>query len=63
MLGSIFKMLVAVVALTACWSPVAKAWDDHEFDVFDTVEEVGRNFYEWLEIPQDASASAVIKLR
>jgi len=50
------------LCLLAALASACRAWDEHEFDVFDTVEEVGRNFYEWLEIAPDASASEVKEL-
>ena len=41
-----------------------KAWDNDEFEIFDLVEEVNalnKNFYEFMEISNDASTSEVRK--
>lgn len=37
------------------------AWDEDELDLFDLVEEVNRNFYEFLGISSDASSADVRK--
>ena len=42
----------------------ATAWDNDEFEIFDLVEEVNtvnKNFYEYLELPNDASTSDIRK--
>ncbi len=53
---------VAVLALVAP-APVA-AFDEAELDVFDLVEEVntlGVNFYEYLEVANDATTAQIKK--
>ncbi|KAK6172092.1 hypothetical protein SNE40_018048 [Patella caerulea] len=37
------------------------AWDEGDFEVFDAVEEVNQNFYEFLGIGQDAKSSEIRK--
>jgi len=37
------------------------AWDSEEMDLFDLVEEVNRNFYEFMEISQEATGTEVRK--
>lgn len=39
----------------------ANAWDNDELEVFDVVEEVNRNFYDVLGVPQAANASEIKK--
>lgn len=38
-----------------------QAWDSQEMDLFDLVEEVNRNFYEFMEIKPDASSAEIRK--
>jgi DnaJ family protein C protein 1 len=35
------------------------AWEDGEFEMFDLVEEVGQNFYDVLEIPQESTKKEI----
>ncbi|XP_011497522.1 PREDICTED: dnaJ homolog subfamily C member 1-like [Ceratosolen solmsi marchali] len=46
--------------LCACWcTSRAVAWDNEELEVFDVVEEVNKNFYELLGVPQNANSSEI----
>ena len=38
------------ISLLLCWGSV-EAWSNDEYELFDLVEEVNKNFYELLEIP------------
>ncbi|XP_026282216.1 dnaJ homolog subfamily C member 1 [Frankliniella occidentalis] len=40
---------------------LASAWSNDEYELFDLVEEVNKNFYELLEIPKDAGATEIRK--
>lgn len=41
--------------------PFCHAWDNDELEIFDLVEEVNQNFYEYLELTQEASTSEIRK--
>ncbi|CAL4141614.1 unnamed protein product, partial [Meganyctiphanes norvegica] len=41
--------------------PAARCWESDEMDVFDVVEEVNQNFYELMEISQDAELPEIKK--
>jgi len=43
-----------VLLVTAAFISSVQSWENAEFEMFDLVEEVGQNFYEVFEIPQDA---------
>jgi len=38
-----------------------RAWDPEEMDLFDLVEEVNQNFYEFLDVPEDAPLREIKK--
>ncbi len=54
-----FLLLAGLLAMSSV--PSTYAWDEAELEIFDLVEEVGQNFYEYMEIPPDASATDVRK--
>ncbi|XP_074903857.1 dnaJ homolog subfamily C member 1 [Buteo buteo] len=53
--------LLALLALLAPLAPRARAWDSGDLELFDLVEEVPRNFYDFLGVQQDASAADIRK--
>lgn len=55
--GHVTSVLLCVLMLVQG----GQAWDSEEMDLFDLVEEVNRNFYEFMEISQDASGTEIRK--
>jgi len=56
----IFRLLVAVyVTISLHDGTSVYGWENAEFEMFDLVEEVGKNFYEVLGIPQDAGPKEI----
>jgi DnaJ family protein C protein 1 len=49
------------VLLFLCLISLSKAWDNDELEIFDLVEEVNGNFYEYLEVKPDAGTSEIKK--
>ena len=61
---NLISLSVAVILILGTIIPSSYAWDNDEFEIFDLVEEVNqvnKNFYEFLEIPNDASTSEIRK--
>ena len=61
---NLISLSVAVILILGTIIPSSNAWDNDEFEIFDLVEEVNqvnKNFYEFLEIPNDASTSEIRK--
>ena len=53
----VLRTLLAIVLFaTAC-----RAWDNDELEVYDTVDEVQKNFYEFLGLTQEATSNEVRK--
>ena len=46
------RLLMLTCIFYFCTPSVISAWDTDDLELFDTVEEVGRNFYEVLGIEQ-----------
>ena len=46
---------LVLILLTCFLISGSFAWESEEYEMFDLVEEVGQNFYEVLEVPQDVS--------
>lgn len=44
--------LLPFLALLALLAPRARAWDSGDLELFDLVEEVPRNFYDFLGVQQ-----------
>uniref|UniRef100_A0A8C3TML6 DnaJ homolog subfamily C member 1 n=1 Tax=Catharus ustulatus TaxID=91951 RepID=A0A8C3TML6_CATUS len=53
--------LLPLLALLALLAPRARAWDSGDLELFDLVEEVPRNFYDFLGVQQDASSADIRK--
>ncbi len=53
--------VVFFVVLAASGFRGVAAFDDEELDVFDIVEEVNSNFYEFMDLKPDASGSEIRK--
>ncbi|KAM9288000.1 LOW QUALITY PROTEIN: dnaJ homolog subfamily C member 1 [Cariama cristata] len=53
--------LLPLLALLALVLPRARAWDSGDLELFDLVEEVPRNFYDFLGVQQDASSADIRK--
>ncbi|KAJ1527798.1 hypothetical protein ONE63_007749 [Megalurothrips usitatus] len=49
-----------IISLALC-TGLASAWSNDEYELFDLVEEVNKNFYELLEIPNDAGSTEIRK--
>lgn len=49
--------LVAAAASLLMLAPGAAAFDNDELEIFDLVEEVNQNFYEYLELDPDGKAT------
>ena len=57
-------LFITVIVISISNLQPVKAWDNDEFEIFDLVEEVNalnKNFYEFMEISNDASTSEVRK--
>ncbi|XP_012282512.1 dnaJ homolog subfamily C member 1 [Orussus abietinus] len=52
-------LVLGVLQVFLC--SLATAWDNDQLEVFDVVEEVNRNFYDLLGVPQAANASEIRK--
>ncbi|XP_040519397.1 dnaJ homolog subfamily C member 1 [Gallus gallus] len=50
-----------LLALLALLLPRGRAWDSGDLELFDLVEEVPRNFYDFLGVQQDASSADIRK--
>jgi len=50
-----------VLLLLVCLQSGCLAWNNEEMDLFDLVEEVNRNFYEFMEITPEATTSELKK--
>jgi DnaJ family protein C protein 1 len=62
MRGNRIFLVVAAAAMAVLVFPEgARAWDEEELEIFDLVEEMNRNFYEYMEIPPDAGSSEIRK--
>ncbi|XP_034248129.1 dnaJ homolog subfamily C member 1 [Thrips palmi] len=55
------RVLVVFSILLALSCGFVSAWSNDEYELFDLVEEVNKNFYELLEIPKDAGATEIRK--
>ncbi|XP_035401114.1 dnaJ homolog subfamily C member 1 [Cygnus atratus] len=53
--------LLLPLALLALLLPRGRAWDSGDLELFDLVEEVPRNFYDFLGVQQDASSADIRK--
>ena len=56
--------LFRIITLFILSFGVVHAWDDAEMDIFDLVEEVNsinQNFYEYMELTQEATTSEIRK--
>ncbi|XP_033924109.1 dnaJ homolog subfamily C member 1 isoform X2 [Melopsittacus undulatus] len=53
--------LLPLLALLGLAAPRARAWDSGDLELFDLVEEVPRNFYDFLGVQQDASSADIRK--
>ncbi|KAM9308123.1 dnaJ homolog subfamily C member 1 [Gastrophryne carolinensis] len=52
----------ALLLLLACTQlPLAGAWDSGDLELFDLVEEIQQNFYQFLGVEQDASSADIRK--
>ena len=51
-------MMAMVLILS---TPLASAWEESEFEVFDLVDEVQQNFYEYMEISPEATTTEIRK--
>ena len=40
---------------------ITSAWENDEYEIFDLVEEVNQNFYEYMELTQEATTSEIRK--
>ena len=49
-------LLIFILLFNFC-----RAWDSDEYEIFDLVEEVNQNFYEYLELSQDATTNEIRK--
>lgn len=45
-----FQVMLGIWLALSC--SLASAWSNDEYELFDLVEEVNKNFYELLEIPK-----------
>ncbi|ESO87958.1 hypothetical protein LOTGIDRAFT_126787 [Lottia gigantea] len=52
-------LLVSIFSSFLC-RPIL-GWDEGDFEIFDAVEEVNQNFYEFLEVSPDASSKEIRK--
>lgn len=50
------------ILLLFCLIESSHSWDQSELEIFDLAEEVGRNFYDVLEVSQVISKHAEIKI-
>lgn len=55
------RLLWALLAVPALLSAPCLAFDESELEIFDLVEEVNQNFYEYMELKADASTSEIRK--
>lgn len=55
------RVLFVFGILLALLFEFTNAWSNDEYELFDLVEEVNKNFYELLEIPKDAGATDIRK--
>ncbi|KAM9387163.1 dnaJ homolog subfamily C member 1 [Phaethornis superciliosus] len=55
------RRLLPLLALLALLAPRTRAWDSGDLELFDLVEEVPRNFYDFLGVQQDASSADIRK--
>ncbi|XP_054027344.1 dnaJ homolog subfamily C member 1 isoform X2 [Dryobates pubescens] len=53
--------LLPLLVLVALLVPRSRAWDSGDLELFDLVEEVPRNFYDFLGVQQDASSADIRK--
>ncbi|XP_075443665.1 dnaJ homolog subfamily C member 1 isoform X4 [Ascaphus truei] len=47
--------------LLSCWQIPCRAWDNGDLELFDLVEEIQQNFYQFLGVEQDASSADIRK--
>ena len=57
MKSSTVFLAAAIVTMVSLFCPPAAAFDNDELEIFDLVEEVNQNFYEYLELDPDGKAS------
>ncbi|XP_056375247.1 dnaJ homolog subfamily C member 1 [Hyla sarda] len=51
-----------LLTILCCWQlPPASAWDNGDLELFDLVEEIQQNFYQFLGVEQDATAADIRK--
>ncbi|ESO00106.1 hypothetical protein HELRODRAFT_83468 [Helobdella robusta] len=54
-----FTYLLVCFLITLCLLSTISAWDSDDLSLFDIVEDVNRNFYEFLEVDQSASQTEI----
>ncbi|KAK3928533.1 hypothetical protein KUF71_016780 [Frankliniella fusca] len=55
------RSVIYVFLVVLGYSGLTYAWSNDEYELFDLVEEVNKNFYELLEIPNDAGGTEIRK--
>ncbi|XP_053321999.1 dnaJ homolog subfamily C member 1 [Spea bombifrons] len=58
---SVARLLLSALLLCPWQLPTVTAWDSGDLELFDLVEEIQQNFYQFLGVEQDASSADIRK--